>query len=115
MTLKNVFVVSEWLANNGRDQELWDRLNDIIFLTKQESGCIRAHVTRQIPHPGSLGTSSYKIVLLQEYENVTDFDAHCRASYVTDFFEGDNGGIDLVSKWTCRLFSEENVVREIRH
>jgi len=106
----HVFVVSEWLAVDGKDQELWEKLSDLIALTKEERGCIRAHVTRQVSHPGSPGVSIYKIFLLQEYQSITDFNLHCETSYVTDFFKNyiDNPDSDLVSQWTCRLFNEEN-------
>lgn len=106
----NVFVVSEWLPKKNYEQELWDRFKALLALTKEkESGCIRAHVTRQIDHPGSPGKSQYTIILLQEYANVEAFDAHCAADYVKNFFNVyiDNPETAIVDKWSCRLFSEQ--------
>jgi quinol monooxygenase YgiN len=63
----HAIVVSEWLPKENCDQECWKRLKELIALTKKsESGCIRAHAAREIPHPGAPGKSKYRIVLLQE-------------------------------------------------
>ncbi|HEV2613839.1 MAG TPA: antibiotic biosynthesis monooxygenase [Gammaproteobacteria bacterium] len=104
-----VFVVSEWLAKEGKDAELWDVLNGLMVLSRQEKGCVRAHATRQISHPGSPSTSKYTIVLLQEYNDIAAFDAHCAADYVTNAFKQfiENKDTAIVEDWQCRLFSEE--------
>lgn len=63
----HTIVVSEWLRKENCGQKCWNRLKELIALTtKSESGCIRAHVAREIPHPGTPGKSKYTIVLLQE-------------------------------------------------
>ncbi|MCX7120059.1 MAG: antibiotic biosynthesis monooxygenase [Legionellales bacterium] len=106
----HVFVVSEWLPKENHEKELWNRFKELIDLTlEKERGCLRAHVTRQIVHPGSPSQSKYSIVLLQEYINITAFDIHCAANYVTDFFKIYVEGKDtaIVEDWRCRLFSEE--------
>jgi len=76
---------------------------------KNESGCIRAHATQQISHPGSPGKSKYKIVLLQEYIDIKAFDIHCRADYVSRFSKKyiEDKETSIVKEWTCRLFSED--------
>ena len=105
----HVFVVSEWLPKENCEEEVWNRLKKIMALTlENESGCIRAGATRQIPHPGSPGKSKYTIVLLQEYVNIEAFDLHCKAGYVTDFFKTyvDNEDTGIVEDWGCRLFAE---------
>lgn len=82
----HVFVVSEWLPKQGCEKELQKHFKQLIALTKEhEKGCVRAHVTKQISHPGSPGKSKYKIILLQEYIDVEAFDIHCEADYVTNF------------------------------
>lgn len=105
---EHVFVVSEWVAEKGRDQELWEHCQQIMALSRKEAGCIRAHATRQIVHPGSPGKSKYNIVLLQEYVDLEAFDKHCVSDYVKEFFENhiDNKKSGLIADWTCRLFSE---------
>lgn len=106
----HVFVVSEWLPKENREQELWNHCRKIMALTlKNESGCIRAHATKQIPHPGSQGKSKYTIVLLQEYVDIKAFDIHCNADYVTNFFKKyiENEETSIVKDWRCRLFSED--------
>ena len=106
---KHVFVVSEWLPKEGRDQALWNCFTELMAVSKKEKGCVRAHATRQISHPGSPSKSKYTIVLLQEYEDIKAFDAHCAQPYVTDFFKTsiENEDTALVEDWRCRLFSED--------
>ena len=106
----HVFVVSEWLPKEGRDQELWRYFKRLMALSlERESGCIRAHATRQISHPGSPSKSKYTIVLLQEYIDIKAFDVHCAADYVTSFFKEfiENEKTAIVADWQCRLFSED--------
>ena len=105
----HVFVVSEWLPKKGKAQELWQQFKRLMDLSRKESGCVRAHATRQISHPGSPGKSKYTIVLLQEYVDIKAFDIHCAADYVTSFFKNfiENKETALVADWRCRLFSEE--------
>lgn len=104
-----VFVVSEWLPKEGHEQELWQCFKELLALTlKKEPGCKRAHVTRQMVHPGAPSKSKFKIVLLQEYENVQAFDMHCQSEYVAHFFKTyiENKETAIVAEWQCRLFSE---------
>lgn len=103
---EHVFVVSEWLAKEGCDQVLWTQAQHVMALTAKEAGCVRAHATRQIQHPGSLGQSKYTIVLLQEYVNVAAFDLHCASDYIIRFFETyvSNSDTAIVEEWQCRLF-----------
>ncbi len=70
-----VFIVSEWLPKENCEEELWAQMKKLMAVTKEnEIGCVRAHATRQIAHPGSPGKSKYKIVLLQEYIDIDAFD-----------------------------------------
>lgn len=105
---EHVFVVSEWLPKEGKDQELWQHAKRMMALTLKEEGCVRAHATRQIVHPGAPGTSKYTVVLLQEYRNLEAFDIHCRSDYVTQLFEKyvQDEETGIVEAWTCRLFNE---------
>lgn len=104
----HVFVVSEWMPKQGKGQELWQHAKRMMASTLKEIGCLRAHATRQIVHPGAPGKSKYTIVCLQEYRNLEAFDTHCRSEYVTEFFETyvQNEGTAIVDEWTCRLFNE---------
>jgi quinol monooxygenase YgiN len=104
----HVFVVSEWLAKEGCDKKLREHFKNLLALSEKESGCVKAHVTKQISHPGSPSKSKYTIVLLQEYVDIKAFDAHCAADYVTHFFKEfiENEETSIVEDWKCRLFSE---------
>ncbi len=106
----HVFVVSEWLPKENCEEKLWDLLKKVMALTrKNESGCIRAHATRQIHHPDASGQSKYTIILLQEYVDIKAFDIHCQADYVKSAFKKyiDNEETALVQEWNVRLFSED--------
>ena len=105
----HVFVVSEWLPKENCEEELWQQFKQLVELTlKNESGCVRAHVTRQIPHSGAPGKSKYKIVLLQEYIDVNAFNAHCGSDYVAHLVKYciEDKETSLVQDWQCRLFAE---------
>jgi len=100
----HVFVVSEWLPKENCEEELWKHFKSLLATTlENESGCIRAHATRQISHPGSPGKSKYKIVLLQEYIDIKAFDIHCSKNYVSGFFKKyvENEETSIVKEWTC--------------
>lgn len=105
----HVFVVSEWLPKAGCEQALWEHFKKLVAATlENEKGCVRAHVTKQISHPGAPGTSKYTIILLQEYTDLDAFDIHCTSKYVTNAFKEliENPKTALVAEWQCRLFSE---------
>lgn len=106
----HVFVVSEWLPKDGCDQVLWLKCKKLMAQTlENEKGCLRAHATRQIMHPGSPGKSKYTIILLQEYVDLKAFDIHCTAEYVVNAFKElvNDPATAVVADWRCRLFSEE--------
>lgn len=105
----HVFVVSEWLAKEGCEQQLWDYFKKLMALTSEkEDGCVRAHATRQISHPGAPGKSKYTIILLQEYVDVKAFDKHCASDYVQKAFKElvADPETGLIADWQCRLFGE---------
>lgn len=107
----HVFVVSEWLPKENCEEKLWKVLKNVMALSAEnERGCVRAHATRQISHPGAAGKSKYKIVLLQEYIDIEAFDIHCKADYVTDAFKNyvEDEKTSLVKEWTIRLLSESD-------
>ena len=105
----HVFVVSEWLPKKGCEQELWIQFKKLMALSSEEKGCVRAHATKQISHPGAPGKSKYTIILLQEYIDLKAFDIHCAASYVKKAFNDlvENQETGLVAEWQVRLFGED--------
>lgn len=106
---EHVFVVSEWLPKEGREQELWNFFKSLMALTHEnEAGCVSARATKQVPHPGAPGKSKYSIVLLQEYINKSAFDQHCAADYVQAAFKKyiEDENTAIIADWQCRLLSE---------
>lgn len=109
----HVFVVSEWLPKENYEEELWDFFKELMKITKKnESGCIRAHATRQISHPGAPGKSKFKIVLLQEYVDINAFEAHCNSDHVKNAFNKymADPETSIIEDWCCRLLSENRVI-----
>ncbi len=106
---ESVFIISEWLAKPGKDQELWQRAKKLIASVQKEEGCLRAHVVRQFVHPAAPGQSKYSIVSFQEYKNLDAFEAHCKSDYVAEFFNTyvQNEDSGIVEDWTCRLFNSD--------
>lgn len=107
---EHVFVISEWLPKENCEEECWKQFKKLMALTlENESGCISARATRQIPHPNSPGKSKYTIVLQQEYVNIKAFDIHCAADYVKDLVKKyiENEKTAIIKEGTCRLFSEK--------
>lgn len=107
----HVFVVSEWLPKEGCEHELWLKLKKIMTLSlENEKGCLRAHATKQVLHPGAPGKSEYSIILLQEYVDLNAFDIHCASDYVAQAFKEmvENPATAMVADWRVRLFSEED-------
>jgi quinol monooxygenase YgiN len=105
---KHVFVISEWLPKAGKEQELWVHFQKLVAETRKELGCVRAHATRQITHPGAPTKSKYPIVLLQEYVDSKAFDQHCASEYVAKAFSEllENKETAIIEEWQCRLFGE---------
>ena len=106
----HVFVVSEWLPKAGSEHELWVRFKKLMAQSlENEKGCLRAHATKQISHPGAPGKSKYTIILLQEYVDLKAFDNHCASDYVENAFKElvENPTTAKVEDWSCRLLSEE--------
>lgn len=107
--MKNVLVVSEWLATENQEQSLFDAFKKLAKITlENEKGCKKYHVTRQIPHPNAKGESKYTILLVQEYVDVAAFDAHCKSKHVADFTKDhfENKDANMIKDWRCRVFSE---------
>lgn len=105
----HVFIVSEWLAKEGHEAELYEQFKKLLgHSLKSEAGCLNARVTRQVEHPGAPTKSKYSIVLLQEYADVEAFNFHCNTDYVAHFFKTyiENQETAIVEDWRCRLFSE---------
>lgn len=106
----SVFVVSEWLPKEGCEDALWMHFKDLMATTlKNEKGCVRAHATKQITHPGAPTKSKYTIVLLQEYVDVAAFDHHCASDHVVKAFKEllQDEQTGLIADWQCRLFGEQ--------
>ncbi len=106
----HVFVVSEWLPKEGCEQASWLKFKELMALTlENETGCIRAHATKQIPHPGAPGKSKYTIIPLQEYVDLDAFNIHCGSDYVAHAFKEliENEETAMIEDWQCRLFSED--------
>lgn len=104
----SIFIVSEWLPKQGCDQQLWNEFKKLMDLSRKEEGCLRAHATRQVPHPDLPSNSIYTIVLMQEYVDMQAFETHCTMDYVTNFFKNhiEDKKSTIVEDWQCRILKE---------
>ena len=105
----HVFVVSEWLPKEGYEDELLVKFKKLMALTlENEKGCLRAHATKQVLHPGAPKKSKYTIILLQEYVDSNAFEIHSNANYVINAFKElvENPATAMVADWQVRLFKE---------
>jgi quinol monooxygenase YgiN len=100
--------MSEWLPKENHEQEILDFFLDLACKTLEaENGCLQYVVSKQMAHPNATDPRDFKIMLMQEYESIEDFEKHCQAPYVIALFDKlivneDNSPID---NFECRVFS----------
>ena len=106
--LKHVQCVAEFLPKDGCEQELFDQLKQVgVKSLKNEEGCLRYLVTKQLPHAVSPQMSKYTVVTIEEFVDMQAFDKHCSSSYFKDFFQKyvESKVTGLVEDVNVRLFS----------
>lgn len=106
---KNVIVISEWLPKEKCEQALLDVFLDLARKTlKSESGCIQYNVSKQMTHHNTTAPRDFKIMLMQEFKSIEDFEKHCEAPYVLTLFDQliANKNTALIDNYECRVFSK---------
>jgi quinol monooxygenase YgiN len=106
---EHILLISEWLPKENCEQRLLEAFQDLARKTlDDEKGCVQFNVSKQLLHSKTTAPRDFKIMLMQEYESVEDFEKHCEAPYVVEAFEVllENKGTALIDNYECRIFSK---------
>jgi quinol monooxygenase YgiN len=102
-----VIVISEWLPKANCEQEAFEIFLNLARKTlNAERGCLQYNVSKQMTHPNTTGPRNFKIMLMQEFKSIEDFDQHCAAPYVAELFDKliANKNTSLIKNYECRAF-----------
>lgn len=89
--------IAEFLAIEGKEQELLAVLHSLMQPTHKEPGCLRYELNQ-----GS--DNSRQITFVEKWKDRTAFDEHCATAYIKNFF--DNVRPALVERFEVKLYSE---------
>jgi quinol monooxygenase YgiN len=64
----------------GREQELRERLQEVVGLTRAEPGCLVFEVFERLDKPG-------QFILWERFADREAFDEHVRAPYTVEYFK----------------------------
>ena len=106
---KNVIVISEWLPKENCEQDIFEIFRDLARQTLEtEKGCIQYNVSTQVTHPNTTSPRDFKIMLMQEFKSIEDFEKHCEAPYVAALFDKliADQNTSLIDNYECRVFSK---------
>ena len=99
-----VYCTAEFQAKEGREKELFNALQALEKVTREEEGCIQYKVMKKISNEFAQG-EHYGILMNEIWKSVEDFEEHCQKPYIVDFFEShcvsDKGS---AQKWNVNLF-----------
>lgn len=94
---KQVVCVAEFLAAEGKSDELVAALHSLIQPTHREPGCIRYELNRRTDNPRAIS-------FIEKWEDQTAFDKHCAMPYIKHFF--DEVRPQLVESFEVKLYEE---------
>jgi quinol monooxygenase YgiN len=109
---KNVIVISEWLPKENCEHGLFEAFRDLAWQTlSAEKECIQYIVSKQMTHHNTTQPRDFKIMLMQEFKSIEDFERHCEAPYVVALFDKlvSNKNTSLIDNYECRVFSKESI------
>ena len=110
--MSKIMLISEWLPKENFEQEVFEAFCGIARQTlAAEEGCIQFNVSKQLLHPNTTEPRNFKIMLMQEYKSITDFEKHCEAPYVVALFDEliKNRNPPLIENYECRIFSKAEI------
>ncbi len=88
---------AEFTAKPNRVEKLIEELSKLIPLTKQESGCLRYEMHRDLEDLN-------KVLMIERFKDKAAFDVHCSTEYIKKFKE--KHAPDLVEDVKFGLYSE---------
>jgi quinol monooxygenase YgiN len=92
-----VVCVAEFLAKEGKTEELIDALYVLMKPTHAEPGCIRYELNQRTDQPNG-------ITFIEKWKDKKVFDEHCAMPYITNFFDNVRPG--LVDRFEVKLYEE---------
>ena len=89
--------VAEFLAFEGKQQELMTALHFLMEPTHKEPGCLRYELNQGCD-------DSRRITFIEKWKDRDAFDQHCATAYIANFF--DNVRPPLVEEFEVKLYCE---------
>jgi len=94
---KEIVCIAQFMAKEGKEDELLEALHSLIARTRKEAGYIRYELNQAIDNPRT-------ITFNEKFRSKEDFDFHCNTPYIKGFF--DNVAPPLVEGVTVTLYKE---------
>jgi len=94
---KEIVCVAQFIAKEGKENELLQALHRLIAPTHQEAGYLRYELNQAIDNPRA-------ITFIEKFRSQEDFDFHCNTPYIKGFF--DNVAPPLMEGVTVTLYKE---------
>jgi quinol monooxygenase YgiN len=92
-----VVCVAEFLALEGKTEQLIEALQSLIEPTHRESGCLRYELNQR-------SDNKRWITFIEKWKDRATFDRHCAMPYIKDYF--DNVQPHLVEEFEVNLYEE---------
>ncbi len=89
--------VAEFLASEGKTEELINALHSLIEPTHKEPGCLRYELTQRSDDPR-------RITFIEKWRSRETFDLHCSMPYIKHFF--DDVRPQTVEQFEVKLYQE---------
>lgn len=89
--------VAEFLALEGKEEELLAALHSLMEPTHEEAGCLRYELNQGCD-------DLRRITFIEKWKDRAAFDRHCATSYITDYF--DHVRPHLVERFDVKLYYE---------
>jgi len=94
---KEIVCVAEFIAKEGKEEELLEALHALISSTRREKGNIRYELNQAIDAPRT-------ITFIEKYASQEAFDYHCNTPYIKEFFATDPP--NFVESFVVTLYRE---------
>jgi quinol monooxygenase YgiN len=92
-----IVCVAQFIAKEGKENELLQALHSLLAPTYKEAGYIRYELNQAIDNPRA-------ITFIEKFRSQADFDFHCNTPYIKGFF--DQVAPPLIDGVTVTLYKE---------
>jgi quinol monooxygenase YgiN len=94
---KEIVCIAQFIAREGKEDELLHSLHSLIAPTHKEPGYLRYELNQAIDNPRA-------ITFIEKFRSQEDFDFHCNTPYIKGFF--DDVAPPLMDQVTVTLYKE---------